>query len=107
MLDKLSESSAIEQSNNQIFDEKKANEIKQSDTKLVFELQADRQSSKEVEASSRKFVDEKLFSLKLDLTKEKKAREEMQDRFENTLGQQLIQLGEAIIEENKDREDNS
>jgi hypothetical protein len=38
MLDKLSESSAIEQSNNQIFDEKKANEIKQSDTKLVFEL---------------------------------------------------------------------
>jgi hypothetical protein len=52
-------------------------------------------------------VDEKLFSLKLDLTKEKKAREEMQDRFENTLGQQLIQLGEAIIEENKDREDNS
>jgi hypothetical protein len=107
MLEKLAESSSIQLSNTQIFDEKKANEIKQSDTKLVFELQADRQSRREVEAATKKVIDEKLFGLKLDLTKEKKAREDMQDRFENTLGSQLIQLGEAIIEENKDREENS
>jgi len=48
-----------------------------------------------------------LYSLKLDLAKEKKQREECQDRFENTLGTQLIQLGEAIIEENREREENS
>ena len=86
MVDKLHESASIQLSNTKIFDEKKSNEIKQSDTKLQFELQADRQNRKEVEAFSKKVVDEKLYALKLDLAKEKKQREETQDRFENTLG---------------------
>jgi hypothetical protein len=45
--------------------------------------------------------------LKLDLAKEKKAREESQDRYENTLGAQLSQLSDAINEENLEREENS
>lgn len=54
----------------------KQNEIKQSESKLHFELQADKQNRKEVEAHSKKVIDEKLFALKMDLAKEKKAREE-------------------------------
>lgn len=48
-----------------------------------------------------------MFAIKLDLAKEKKQREETQGRFEGTLGSQLIQLGEAIVEENREREENS
>ena len=55
----------------------------------------------------KKVTDEKLFNLKLELTKEKKQREESQDRFENTLGAQLEQLSEAINCENREREENS
>ena len=72
MIDKLTESANIQLSSTQIFDEKKANEIRQSDTKLQFELQADRQNRKEVESNAKKVVEDKLFALKLDLAKEKK-----------------------------------
>ena len=64
----------------------KSNEVKQSDTKLSFELNGDRASRKENEVKVNKIVDEKLYNLRLELAKEKKAREECQERYQDTFG---------------------
>ncbi len=53
---------------------------------MQFELNADKQSRKENEVRTGKIIDEKLYSLRLELAKEKKAREECNDRHENTFG---------------------
>jgi len=76
----------------QILDEKKSKEIKQSDTKLSFDMNAEKQQLKEVEAKVAKAADEKHYNLKLELAKEKKIREEAEDRYENTFGVQLAHL---------------
>ena len=56
----------------------KTNEVKQSDTKLTFELNGDKVSRKENELKVNKVIDEKLYTLRLELAKEKKAREEIE-----------------------------
>ena len=68
---------------------------------MNFELNADRQSRKENEVKTGKIIDEKLYSLRLELAKEKKAREECRNRYENTFGAQINQISVAIVEENK------
>ena len=83
----------------------KTSDVKQSDTKLSFELNGDRASRKENEVKVNKAVDEKLYNLRLELAKEKKSREECQERYEETFGTQLQQIQEAIVEENKEREE--
>lgn len=45
------------------------------------------QNRRETEAKITKIVDERLFSLKLDLAKEKKVREEGEDRYYKTYGE--------------------
>ena len=52
-------------------------------------------------------VDERLFSLKLDLAKEKKIREESEDRYYKNFGESINRLQEEIDLENKMRDDNS
>ena len=64
----------------------KSNEVKQSDTKLTFELNGDKASRKENEIKVNKAIDEKLYNLRLELAKEKKAREEIEIRYEETFG---------------------
>ena len=74
---------------------------------MHFELNADRQSRKENEVKTGKIIDEKLYSLRLELAKEKKAREECNNRYDGTFGAQIDQISLAILEENKQREDSS
>jgi hypothetical protein len=52
-------------------------------------------------------IDERLYGLKLDLAKEKKMREEAEDRYYRTYGEQINRLGEEIELENRLREENS
>lgn len=52
-------------------------------------------------------IDERLYSLKLDLAKEKKMREESEDRYYKTYGEQINRLQEEIEMENRQRDDNS
>lgn len=65
------------------------------------------QNRRESEAKITKMVDERLFSLKLDLAKEKKVREEGEERYYKTFGEQINRLQEEIDLENKMRDDNS
>ena len=87
--------------NSAVLHERRQTDIKQSETRLNFELNADRQSRKENEVKTGKIIDEKLYSLRLELAKEKKAREECRNRYENTFGAQINQISVAIVEENK------
>lgn len=77
--------------------------MKQAETRLHFELNADRQNRKENEVKTGKIVDEKLYNLRLELAREKKAREECNDRYENMFVAQISQIQSAIHEENKQR----
>jgi len=70
-----------------VLHERRQTDIKQSETRLHFELNADRQSRKENEVKTGKIIDEKLYSLRLELAKEKKAREECSNRYESTFGE--------------------
>ena len=66
--------------------------MKQAETRLHFELNADRQNRKENEVKTGKIVDEKLYNLRLELAREKKAREECNDRYENMFVAQISQI---------------
>lgn len=44
-------------------------------------MNVEKQNRRESEAKITRLIDEKLYSLKLDLAKEKKLREESQDRY--------------------------
>ena len=46
-----------------------------------------------------------MYSLRLELAKEKKAREECCNRYESTFGAQISQIQAAIVEENRQREE--
>jgi hypothetical protein len=46
-------------------------------------------------------IDERLYSLKLDLAKEKKLREESEDRYYKTFGEQINRLQDEIDLENR------
>lgn len=52
-------------------------------------------------------IDERLYSLKLDLAKEKKIREEAEDRYYKTFGEQINRLNDEIDLENRLRDENS
>ena len=89
-LRKLQTLSANQMDNSQVLHERRQTDIKQSETRLNFELNADRQSRKEIETKTGKIIDEKLYNLRLELAKEKKAREECLDRYESSYGQQIF-----------------
>ena len=72
--------------NTAVLHDRRQTDIKQSETRLHIELNADRQSRKETEVKTGKIIDEKLYSLRLELAKEKKAREECNNRCDNTYG---------------------
>jgi hypothetical protein len=46
-------------------------------------------------------IDERLYSLKLDLAKEKKIREESEDRYYKTFGEQINRLNDEVDLENR------
>ena len=58
----------------------KASDVKQSDTRLIFELNNEKANRKENELKVGKVIDEKLYNLRLELAKEKKSREDCQER---------------------------
>ena len=91
-LKKVQSQSATQMDNSAVLHERRQTDIKQSETRLQFELNADRQSRKENEVKTSKIIDERLYSLRLELAKEKKAREECQDRYDNSFGAQINQI---------------
>lgn len=90
-----------------ILDEKKAKETKICENNIQIELNVEKQNRRESEAKITKMVDERLFSLKLDLAKEKKGCEETEYRYQKTFGEQINRLQEEIDLENKLRDENS
>lgn len=68
-------------------DERKSKEMKLSENNINIELNVEKQNRRESEAKITKMVDERLYSLKLDLAKEKKMREEAEDRYYKTYGE--------------------
>jgi len=50
-------------------------------------LNVEKQNRRETETKINKMIDERLYSLKLDLAKEKKQREEAEDRYYKTYGE--------------------
>lgn len=82
-------------------------DIKQSDTKMSFDLKQDMQGRKEAEVRVGKVIDEKLYALRLELAKEKKLREESADKNEQTFGGQIDEIAKAIDEENRERDESN
>jgi len=71
----------------EMLDERKAKELKLTENNITIELNVEKQNRRETEAKITKMIDERLYSLKLDLAKEKKIREEAEDRYYKTFGE--------------------
>ncbi len=59
-----------------MIDEKKSKEMKLIDNNIQIELNIEKQNRREGEAKLSKLLDERLYTIRLDLAKEKKLREE-------------------------------
>lgn len=68
-----------EQISRDLLDEKKSKELKLTENNLLIDLNLEKQHRRESEAKISKMIDEKLYTIRLDLAKEKKIREEAQD----------------------------
>ena len=75
-MNKLVETIQNETMSRDIMDEKKTKEIKLTENNLQIELNIEKQHRRETEAKISKIVDERLYTIRLDLAKEKKIREE-------------------------------
>ena len=62
-------------------DERKAKELKLCENNISIELNIERQNRRETDAKIQKMLDERLYSLKLDLAKEKKMTDDAEDRY--------------------------
>ena len=71
----------------ELLDERKSKELKLSENNIQIQLNVERQNRRESEAKITKMIDERLYSLKLDLAKEKKMREEGEERYYRTYGE--------------------
>ena len=70
-----------EQLAREILDERKAKELKLCENNITIELNVEKQNRRESETKITKMIDERLYNLKLDLSKERKIREESEDRY--------------------------
>jgi phosphoribosylformylglycinamidine (FGAM) synthase PurS component len=77
----LNDGIQTEQLAREILDERKAKELKLCENNISIELNVEKQNRRESETKITKMIDERLFNLKLDLSKEKKIREESEDRY--------------------------
>jgi len=73
-------------------DERKSKEARLSESNINSELAEEKQRRKEGERKVSKLIDEKCYTLKLDLAKEKKLREEAEERHYQTYGDQIQRL---------------
>lgn len=75
-----------------LLDERKSKELKLAENNIQIELNVEKQNRRESEAKITKMIDERLYGLKLDLAKEKKIREEAEERYYRTFGEQINRL---------------
>ncbi len=89
----------METSARELIDEKKAKEIKLIENNLQIDLNVEKQHRREAEAKLTKLLDERLlYTLRLDLAKEKKVREEAQEGTQGMFGEQMRRLQERMEE---------
>lgn len=102
-VDRIQTQSTTQTGSCQVNNDKLEVQIKQYDTKVTFDINSDKQNMKDNEVRVGKVIDEKLYSLRLELAKEKKVREESHEQYLEIYGRQINQINEAIDEENKER----
>lgn len=86
-ISKLSEGISSEQLLRESIDERKAKELKLCENNISIELNIERQNRRETDAKIQKMLDERLYSLKLDLAKEKKMTEDAEERYSRAYGE--------------------
>ena len=86
-----------------VLDERKNKELKLVENNLVLDLSVEKQARKETEQKISKMIDEKIFSLRLDLAKEKKVREETEDKYAKELSDQIAKLQDDLEMEQRIR----
>ena len=64
-----------------MLDERKTKEHKLTENNLAIEMNTEKQQRRDAETKINKMTEERLFSLKLDLAKEKKLREEAEEKY--------------------------
>ena len=80
-ISKLNEGISSEQLVRESIDERKAKELKLCENNISIELNVEKQNRRETDAKIQKMLDERLYSLKLDLAKEKKMTDEAEERY--------------------------
>jgi len=93
---KLQEGLATERIAREILDERKSKELKLVENNVSLDLNVEKQNRKDNENKIQKQIDEKCFSLRLELAKEKKTREEVMDRHAKELAEQIARLSDAV-----------
>ena len=86
-ISKLNEGISSEQLVRESIDERKAKELKLCENNISIELNIERQNRRETDAKIQKMLDERLYSLKLDLAKEKKMTEDAEERYQRAYGE--------------------
>ena len=80
-ISKLNEGISSEQLVRESIDERKAKELKLCENNISIELNVEKQNRRETDAKIQKMLDERLYSLKLDLAKDTKMTDEAVERY--------------------------
>jgi hypothetical protein len=95
-LTKVVDTVQSEQLARDLLDEKKTKEFKLAENNIMIDLNIEKQLRRESEAKMSKLLDERLYTIRLDLAKEKKIREDTQEHNYSQFGESIRALQEEI-----------
>lgn len=104
-LNKLSSTLASERASKDFLDERKTKELKLVENSLQIDLNLLKQGRKESEVKTLKFLEEKLYPIKLDMSKERKIRGEVYDQQSSQLSASIERLHSVVEEESSNRQE--
>lgn len=104
-LNKLSTTLASERASKDFLDERKTKELKLVENSLQIDLNLLKQSRKESEVKTLKILDDKLYPIKLDMSKERKIRQDIYDQQSIQLTASIERLHSVVEEESSNRQE--
>ena len=104
-INKLAGALASDRASRELLDERKVKELKLVENSLLIDLNLLKQSRKEQEIKIVNLLDEKLYSIKYELAKERKIREEFSEQQSVQLSSSIERLNTVFEEETNARQD--
>ena len=102
---KLSSTLVNERASQELLDDRKTKELKLVENGLLIDLNLLKQSRKEQDSKFSKLMEEKLYTIKYDLAKERKIREEVSEQQSSQLSSSINRLNTVVEDETLARQE--